>query len=372
MNEAPFDLTIEGGSVAENAPVGTVVVTASASDPDAGDTLTYSLADDAGGRFAIDPVTGEITTTVELDHESAGSHTVRVVATDSGGLTSEADLAITVGDVNEAPAFAETGDVSLSAEQGEQVQVDVGASDPEGRPLTYAWRQIEGPPVQLADPQASAVQFVAPNLEADTELVFVVEVSDGEHTSDRVVRVFIAAGDAGYDLESGEPTEEGAADAEQTQAERRAGAPGLAEESRSGANAPAGGDSVEQADSAMFFQAPEAVEVERAEVSAADPIEWLVSEIREISEIARSVEPEDLEFDSDHRRADAEMTFEQVFEDAAFTGVNADPETQAVEEGAATASNSFLLKMLTLLRAGFGVQSRDDETDPNTTDRFKR
>ena len=45
-----------GGSVAENAVNGTAVgITASASDADVGATILYSLSDDAGGRFAIDP-----------------------------------------------------------------------------------------------------------------------------------------------------------------------------------------------------------------------------------------------------------------------------------------------------------------------------
>jgi CubicO group peptidase (beta-lactamase class C family) len=47
--------------VAENAANGVVVgLTAQASDPD-GDPVTYSLSNNAGGRFAIDPSTGIVT-----------------------------------------------------------------------------------------------------------------------------------------------------------------------------------------------------------------------------------------------------------------------------------------------------------------------
>ncbi|MGP1273038.1 MAG: LamG-like jellyroll fold domain-containing protein, partial [Phycisphaerales bacterium] len=102
-NTAPFDLVLSGGTVSEDAPIGTLVATASASDADAGDVLSYSLSDDAGGRFSIDPATGAITVAGELDHESSGTHTVRVVATDAAGLSVESDLTITVGDVNESP-----------------------------------------------------------------------------------------------------------------------------------------------------------------------------------------------------------------------------------------------------------------------------
>ena len=46
----------------ENAANGTTVgITALATDPDGTNTVTYSLDDDAGGRFAIDATTGVVT-----------------------------------------------------------------------------------------------------------------------------------------------------------------------------------------------------------------------------------------------------------------------------------------------------------------------
>ena len=45
-NEAPTDITVAGGSVAENAAAGTVVATLGATDPDAGSTFTYTLSSD--------------------------------------------------------------------------------------------------------------------------------------------------------------------------------------------------------------------------------------------------------------------------------------------------------------------------------------
>jgi hypothetical protein len=101
-NEAPLNLAIDDGAVDENAPAGTLVGTVSASDPDA-DVLRYTLTDNAGGRFALDPATGRLTTTAPLNHEAAASHVVVVRATDPDGLFVERTLTIAVGDVNEAP-----------------------------------------------------------------------------------------------------------------------------------------------------------------------------------------------------------------------------------------------------------------------------
>ena len=65
--DTPASFTITDGNtdsdgtvdtVAEDAGVGTSVgITASANDLDGTDMVTYSLTDDAGGRFAIDSAT---------------------------------------------------------------------------------------------------------------------------------------------------------------------------------------------------------------------------------------------------------------------------------------------------------------------------
>ena len=100
-------------TVAENAANGTVVGIVTGTDPDTGDTQTYSLTNTAGGRFAINASTGEITVAdgTLLDYESATSHSVTVRVTDAGGLTYDETFTINLTNVNEAPT-----DLSLSAQ----------------------------------------------------------------------------------------------------------------------------------------------------------------------------------------------------------------------------------------------------------------
>jgi hypothetical protein len=61
------------------------VGTLSADDPDAGETFTFSLVDDAGGLFAIDG--NDIVVAGALDFETATTHEVTVRVTDSAGNT---------------------------------------------------------------------------------------------------------------------------------------------------------------------------------------------------------------------------------------------------------------------------------------------
>ncbi len=110
VNDAPTDLALSASQVAENASNGTVVGTVSGTDVDAGDTKTYALTDTAGGRFAINSSTGQITVANGglLNYENATSHNVTVRVTDSGGLTYDETFTINLTNVNEAPAGADT------------------------------------------------------------------------------------------------------------------------------------------------------------------------------------------------------------------------------------------------------------------------
>ncbi|TIR30644.1 MAG: cadherin repeat domain-containing protein, partial [Mesorhizobium sp.] len=76
------------------APTG---ITASASDPDAGSTVTYSINDT---RFAINSSTGVITRsgTGTLDFETQSSINLTVTATSSDGSTANKSFTLAVLD----------------------------------------------------------------------------------------------------------------------------------------------------------------------------------------------------------------------------------------------------------------------------------
>ncbi len=92
-------------SIDENSANGSHVGFVTTQDPDASETFSYSLTDSAGGRFAINASTGEITVADGslLDYESSTSHSVTVRVTDSGGLTYDEVLTIQINDLDEAP-----------------------------------------------------------------------------------------------------------------------------------------------------------------------------------------------------------------------------------------------------------------------------
>ncbi len=87
--------------VSENAQPGTIVGQVQASDND-GNAITFSLQDDASGRFAIDANTGVISVAGALDYETAISHQLSVRATDSIGAYSEQQYVVSVDNDQES------------------------------------------------------------------------------------------------------------------------------------------------------------------------------------------------------------------------------------------------------------------------------
>ena len=136
---AVTDAQAAANTVAENAAVGTTVgVTALAGDADATATISYSLDDSAGGRFAIHATTGVVTVNGALDYETASSHSVTVRATSSDGSYSTQSFSIAVTDVNESGLTA-LSDSDAAADlvwensvNGTAVGLTAFADDPDG------------------------------------------------------------------------------------------------------------------------------------------------------------------------------------------------------------------------------------------------
>ncbi|MBF0192644.1 MAG: cadherin domain-containing protein, partial [Magnetococcales bacterium] len=114
VNEDPVHTASGAGSVSENAVIGTVVYTATATDVDSGDTQTFSLSGTDAASFVVDSATGAVTLNASVDYESQSSYTIDVIVSDSDGLTDTQTVAIGVVDVNETPVFTASASGSVA------------------------------------------------------------------------------------------------------------------------------------------------------------------------------------------------------------------------------------------------------------------
>jgi hypothetical protein len=103
VNETPTDISLSNSSVAENLAAGTSVGTFSTTDPDSGNTFTYTLVAGTGstdnGSFAISGST--LQTAAVFNFETKSSYSIRVLSTDQGGLSVEKVFTISVQNVTE-------------------------------------------------------------------------------------------------------------------------------------------------------------------------------------------------------------------------------------------------------------------------------
>ena len=98
----PIDINGIENIMSEAAIAGAVVpLTAYAEDLDAGDSVSYTLSDDAGGLFAIDGTSGVVTLAGQLDYETSTSHMITVLASSTDGSESSSDFMIDVLDEEE-------------------------------------------------------------------------------------------------------------------------------------------------------------------------------------------------------------------------------------------------------------------------------
>lgn len=184
VNDAPSAATLSGGTVTEGASNGTIVGTVTGVDPNAGATLSYTLIDSAGGRFAINSTSGQLTVAngALLNYEAATSHMVQVRVTDQGGLTLDKSFTIVVTDVNEAPSAASLtgGTVAENAANGTVVGTVVGADADAGSVLSYALLDNAGGrfAINSTSGQLTVANGALLNYEAATSYGIVVRVTD--------------------------------------------------------------------------------------------------------------------------------------------------------------------------------------------------
>ena len=98
INEGPQAISLSNAALAENA-AGAAVGTLSTTDPDAGDTHSYTVDDT---RFEVVGGTLKLKDGISLDHESAGTIDVTVTSTDAEGAALSETFSIDVINVNEA------------------------------------------------------------------------------------------------------------------------------------------------------------------------------------------------------------------------------------------------------------------------------
>jgi VCBS repeat-containing protein len=128
VNDPPTDISLDNSSVAENQPSGTAVGNFSTTDPDTGDTFTYSLVSGNGStdNSSFNILNNSLRTSASFDYETKNSYSIRLRTTDSGTLYYEEAFNITVTNANDPPVAVAD---NATTPQNTPVTIDVLNND---------------------------------------------------------------------------------------------------------------------------------------------------------------------------------------------------------------------------------------------------
>ena len=138
-NSAPNNISLSNNTIAAGLPANTEVGTLSTTDPDIGDTFTYSFVEGGGSSdnssFTISGSSLQTSTSL-----SSGEYTIRVRSTDQGGLYTEKIFTITVSSTNSAPTDIDFNFASFSENIAANSSVtSFSTTDPDaGDTFTYS------------------------------------------------------------------------------------------------------------------------------------------------------------------------------------------------------------------------------------------
>lgn len=172
------DNDIADNQAPENANPDTPTgITALASDADATATVNYTLQDNAGGRFQINPTTGVVTVAdgTLLDRETSASHELTVIATSSDGSQSTHTYSVQITDIDEfdvgplSDTNPATNSVAENSLPGSNTGITAGAVDEDATNNTITYSLIDdGGGRFRIDPTGGSV-FVAGNIDRETD-----------------------------------------------------------------------------------------------------------------------------------------------------------------------------------------------------------
>ncbi len=127
VNEAPTSVSLSASTVAENS-AGAIIGNVSGTDPDAGETLTFTVND---ARFEVAAGQLKLLAGQALDFETEPIVPITITARDAGGLTKAQAFTITVTNVNEAPTNIVLSNASVAENAAGAIIGSLTVSDPD-------------------------------------------------------------------------------------------------------------------------------------------------------------------------------------------------------------------------------------------------
>jgi len=146
VNESPTALNLSALTIAENNTSGAPIGTLSTTDPDNGDSHTYTFATGTGDtdNASFEISSGSLVAKNVLNFEEKSSYSVLLTSTDGKGLNITQNLTIAVSNVNEAPSNLSLSNLSVLENEAAGAVVGNLSSTDEDNSDTHTYALISG------------------------------------------------------------------------------------------------------------------------------------------------------------------------------------------------------------------------------------
>ncbi|MEQ9098000.1 MAG: cadherin domain-containing protein [Imperialibacter sp.] len=138
VNEAPTGVSLSTSAIDENLPIGSLVATLATADVDAADTFVYAFVEDSeandNASFLI--ASNQLLAKEKFDFETKSNYTVRIKSTDAGGLSTEAQLAIAVNNINDVTLTTALSEPFCDEDSDGEIDLVISDAAP---PLSIVW-----------------------------------------------------------------------------------------------------------------------------------------------------------------------------------------------------------------------------------------
>ena len=187
----------EGGSTSRSIAAGTqsgenIGVAFAAIDADSNDTLRYSLGGEDADLFDIDPISGQLTATMD-DYDGSASYSVTVYVSDGNGGIDSIDVTITFIGItgNAHPTFNDgentSGSVAENTGSGVNIGDPVSATDPDNADtLTYTLEGVDAAAFDIDSTDGQLRTKSTLDYETKSSYSVSVSVSDGNDGTDSI------------------------------------------------------------------------------------------------------------------------------------------------------------------------------------------
>jgi len=159
--------------------VNAITLVSSALDPD-GDSLTYSWTQVGGQPLELSATHGKYITVLpnRVDYSQTTPLTFQLTVDDGfGGIASDtANVFPLSGLLSNRLISIQAGPMQI-VHEGESVTLSATGKTANGLPISYSWVQLIGTDVQLNSYTGPSVQFTAPELPDDTEMILSFQVT---------------------------------------------------------------------------------------------------------------------------------------------------------------------------------------------------